>query len=189
VKVLDPFAGTGGIHKLSARQTVGVELEPEWANQHPNTIIGNALNLPFPDASFDAIATSPTYGNRMADHHDAKEGSTRHTYKHTLGRNLTDTNSGAMQWGNTYRQFHRKAWAEAIRVLKPGGRLVLNISDHIRKGQPQGVNLWHVAALCELGLTFHEAVPIETKRQRHGANAHLRVGNEWIITFTKDATP
>ena len=80
--VLHPFAGIGGIHRLN-RSTVGVELEPESAEQHPNTIVGNALDLPSPDDIFDAIATSPTYGNRMADHHDAKDGSTRHTYRHT----------------------------------------------------------------------------------------------------------
>lgn len=40
---------------------------------HPRTIVGNALALPFPDATFDAIATSPTYGNRMADSHNAQE--------------------------------------------------------------------------------------------------------------------
>ena len=182
--VLHPFAGIGGIHRLN-RSTVGVELEPESAEQHPNTIVGNALDLPFPDDIFDAIATSPTYGNRMADHHDAKDGSTRHTYRHTLGRALTDDNSGKMQWGRTYRRFHEKAWAEAIRVLKPGGRFVLNISDHIRGGEQQAVTHWHVATLVELGVVCDGSVAIETRRQRHGANGHLRVGNEWVITFIK----
>lgn len=186
--VLDPFAGIGGIHRLD-RSTVGVELEPEWAEQHPNTIVGNALDLPFPDEIFDAVATSPTYGNRMADHHNARDGSTRHTYRHTLGRALTDDNSGKMQWGRNYRRFHYKAWAEAIRVLKPGGRLVLNISDHIRKGQPQGVPIWHAFTLGVLGLELDAMVAVETQRQRHGANGHLRVGNEWVITFMKPSQP
>ena len=43
--VLDPFAGTGKIHRLATptRRTVGVEIEPEWAATHPGTIVGNAL--------------------------------------------------------------------------------------------------------------------------------------------------
>lgn len=77
VKVLDPFAGPGGIHKLAQQgvETFGVELQPEWAAAHPDTICGNVLELPaiFPPATFDLIVTSPCYGNRMADHHDARE--------------------------------------------------------------------------------------------------------------------
>jgi len=91
IRVLDPFAGVGGIHNIRTAlpgqiKSVGVELEPEWACAHPDTIVGDATALPFPDESFDAVMTSPCYGNRMADHHNAKDGSRRITYKHTLGR-------------------------------------------------------------------------------------------------------
>lgn len=84
------------------RRTFAVELEPEWAAEsamlgptwcgdffefkptgtmldsmsegHPRRAISmNALMLhPWP-VMYDAVVTSPTYGNRMADHHDAKE--------------------------------------------------------------------------------------------------------------------
>lgn len=73
VRLLDPFAGTGLIHDLTDRETWGVEIEPEWATMHPRTIVGNALQLPFADESFEWVVTSPCYGNRMADHHDAQE--------------------------------------------------------------------------------------------------------------------
>lgn len=48
-RVLDPFAGTGRIHLLAEGlfadlDTVGVELEPEWANLHPRTIAVHALS-------------------------------------------------------------------------------------------------------------------------------------------------
>lgn len=77
-RVLDPFAGTGkGVDALwrEGFDTVGVELEPEWAAESMTgrVIVGNALALPFEDQSFDAIFTSPTYGNRMADHHVARD--------------------------------------------------------------------------------------------------------------------
>src|SRR3990167_7947475 len=119
--ILDPFAGVGKVHRLRdyGFLTIGVEIEPEWADQSPHTVVGDALDLPWPNAHFDAICTSPSYGNRMADHHDAKDGSPRHTYRHYLGRPLSPHNSGAMQWGREYRAFHRRAWAEAARVLKP----------------------------------------------------------------------
>jgi hypothetical protein len=46
-RVLDPFAGTGGVHELIGYETLGVELEPEWAALHPRTILGDATALPF----------------------------------------------------------------------------------------------------------------------------------------------
>jgi SAM-dependent methyltransferase len=77
LKILDPFAGVGGIHELAEEKiaTFGVELQPEWAAVHEDTICGSVLELPsiFPAGTFDAIVTSPCYGNRMADHHDARE--------------------------------------------------------------------------------------------------------------------
>lgn len=185
--VLDPFAGTGKIHELREYGfgTVGVEIEPEWANLHPGTVVGSALDLAFADETFDAICTSPTYGNRLADSHNASDAHLRRSYTHDLGRKLHDDNSGAMQWGFDYQLFHEKAWAEAVRVLKPGGVFVLNIKDHIRAGAWQDVVGWHVGALCALGLGVFAIRPVVTGHLRQGANAELRVPAEMVIAFEK----
>lgn len=189
VRVLDPFAGTGRIHELQAcgLETVGVEIEPEWASLHPDTIVGNALDLPFDDGEFDAVCTSPTYGNRLADHHDAADPELRRSYTHDLGRKLHDANSGDLHWGPEYRAFHEDAWAEAVRVLRPGGRFILNIKDHIRGGAWQDVAGWHVAALCDLGLYVTAIRPVVTSALRQGANGELRVPAELVIAFVKDS--
>ena len=115
-------------------RSVGVELEPEWVAMHSRTIVGDALDLPFHDDTFDVVATSPCYGNRLADHHNAQDGGRRHSYTHDLGRILHSHNAGTLHWGDAYRIFHVAAWAEAVRVLVPSGLFVLNISDHLRKG-------------------------------------------------------
>lgn len=180
--VLDPFAGTGRIHELDQWDTTGVELEPEWAAMHPRTVCGSALNLGglFLEP-FDAIVTSPTYGNRLADHHDPADGSLRRSYKFDLGRDLTDGNSGAMQWGPEYRSFHEEAWAEAWRVLRPGGLFVLNVKDHIRGGRRQHVAGWHVTTLCRLGFTLLSHLEVDTGSLRQGDNAEARLPEQVYV--------
>ncbi len=214
--VLDPFAGVGGVHFLARTglRTFGVELEREWAACHQNTKVGDATKLRYKDDRFDAVVTSPCYGNRMADHHVAKdpckacEGkgrvrgkvggsvvcvsckgtklSRRHTYTHRLGRKLTEGNSGAMAWDTpAYRALHRKAWAEVHRVLKPGGLFVLNISDHLRDGVRQPVTAQHLEVVLGTSLKLIEIVPVATPRNRQGANAGQRVDGELVLVFKK----
>ena len=189
-KILDGFAGTGRIHELQDHvdwtvTTIGIEIEPEWATLHPQTIVGNALNLPFTDEFFDAYVTSPCYGNRFADSNVAKDDSERRSYTHDIGRQLHADNSGKMNWGQEYRDFHTAAWREAIRVLRPGGRFVLNISDHIRGGQRMMVSSWHTETLLGMGLQLVDVNRVVTRRMRRGSNHLARVSSEMVLAFDK----
>lgn len=205
-RALDPFAGTGKIHQLRAMglETLGIEIEPEWAEQHPGTIVGDATAIDVEAGSFDLMITSPCYGNRMADKHEAKDLcsackdrpvaevrdcsmcgglglSKRNTYRHALGRALSPGSSAGMQWGPAYRHLHEQAWREAVRVVVPDGFLIVNISNHIRDGEEQRVVEWHLNTLLLIGCRLFEARRIRTPRLGFGANGDSRVDGESIL--------
>lgn len=197
VTILDPFAGVGRIHSLGPhpriRAIAGVELEPEWARQHPDTIVGDSIAWMTTRARrggsgrFDIVATSPCYGNRFADHHNAQDGSTRRSYTHDLGRQLTEGSSGGLPWGPRYWSFHAGAYRAVHSVLKPGGLFLLNVSDFYRQGELVHAVEWHFGAACGAG--FEPAARprwIKTQRSRHGANRE-RAEAEAILVLRRAA--
>lgn len=189
--VLDPMAGVGKIgylrHHGFMGRIVGNEIEPEWAAQAPPWVemhVGDAGAMTWAeDGEFDAVVVSPPYGNRMADHHEARDASRRYTYRHMLGRALHPANTGALQWGDAYKEAHRRIWTECIRVLRSGGVFVLNCKDHVRRGEIVRVSEWHADELQRHGLRLVERVRVECPGMRNGANARLRVDHEdvWVL--------
>jgi len=191
--VYDPFAGTGKIALIKEYGFKGkiycCEIESEWTRQFDGVdfwFIGDAAKTDFlPENTFDAICTSPTYGNRMADHFNAKDSSKRITYRHFLGRSLKLDNTGRMQWGEKYKDKHIEVYKELFRVLKDAGKFILNISDHIRNGEVVKVSDWHKNILIELGFNVVDDLKIETPRMGFGQNSQLRVSHERIIELRK----
>lgn len=184
--VLDPFAGTGKLKEI-VPNAVLLEIEPEWAKMN-GAIIADSQYMPLRDNVFDAVCTSPTYGNRMADHfvdHQPHKNYVRNTYRHCLGRSLNPNNSGRMQWGNKYKELHTAVWKECERVLKKDGLFILNISDHIRAGKRICVSDWHVKTLTSMQFELLESLRVETPRQRMGKNSELRVGCEYVFIFKR----
>ena len=157
--VLDPFAGTGKIGKLKEYGYSGKiyanEIEKDWLceNIHSCDFLTyeDAEFLQYPNSFFDAICTSPTYGNRMADHHVAKDGSKRNTYTHCLGKPLTDGNTGKMQWGMEYMEKHERIYTHLSSLVKADGLFILNIKNHIRRGQEVDVSILHENTLQMCG--------------------------------------
>ena len=189
MNVLDPMAGVGRIHELRTDliETFSVELESEWVGS-PSVwrTQGDATDLQWASGSFDAVMTSPAYGNRMADHHNAKDDSKRMTYKHLLGRDLSPNSGAGLQWGHEYRELHAKILAEMVRVSRPGGMVVVNMSNHIRKGKVQHVVEWWIEQMCRMGLLMERVIPVATPRLGFGANGSARVSHEHIIVTRKE---
>ncbi len=180
--ILDPFAGSGKIFKLldfrPRLQITGIEIEPEFVAMDKRLTLGNALDLRYNEGTFDAVVTSCCYGNRMAD--TLLDKYKRMTYTSALGRKLHKDNSGAMQWGKKYRSFHVEAWKQCRNVLKNKGVFILNIKNHIRKGEEQLVSEWHVETLRLMGFELVEHVKVETPSMGFGQNREARVPYENI---------
>jgi hypothetical protein len=86
-----------------------------------------------------------------------------------------------MQWGEGCRHLHRLSWEEVERVVPMGGLFVLNVSNHIRKGEEVPVTEWHRDALLAMGFTMDRDIDVPTARLRYGANHASRVGYEHVL--------
>lgn len=185
--VADPMAGIGRVHRLAKPdkiETWGIEIEEEWSACHERTITGDCLDPstwgPLEHAQIDAWVLSPPYANRMSDNHDAKDGSTRRSYRHDLGRPLHPNNSGGFPWGARYRRFIADAYGVLFGRLRPGGLFVLNTSAFIRQGELVDAPLFHLGAALAAGFVeVKPAVRIDTQRLTHGTNRQ-RVPGEII---------
>ena len=188
VRILDPMAGVGGVHQLQipgAVATTGLEIEPEWAAQHPDTLEGDATDMPFGKECFEMIVTSPPYGNRMADQFISKDGTKRITYYHFLGRRLHENSSAGMQFGPAYCKTMRDILVECKRVLVPDGIFVLNISDFIRAGEIVPVVQFYIDEMVRLRYKVILDRRVPTPRMRYGTNHRVRVDSERVIVFRK----
>jgi len=110
--IFDPFAGTGKIALIKGLGFNGLIFCNDLGKEYKELNNYDVDVWLHEDASVikffgaDCIVTSPTYGNRMADSHNAKDSSKRITYTHQIGRKLTEGNTGKMQWGDKYRTKH-----------------------------------------------------------------------------------
>lgn len=201
-RVVDGMAGLFGIHKLDPEwfDTVGNEIEAAYVDAalvlYPGRtcVVGNACQLDFPDASFDAYLVSPTFGNRLADHHansdlcktckgsgcDTCWGyglSLRRSYLHDVRRlagpdyHLSEHNTGLLSVkAPQYVHLHTLAWAEAARVLRPDGLMVVDVKNFMRAKVEVDVIGLHRAILEGLGFEMVAEQQVAAPGLRNGAN-------------------
>lgn len=202
-RVIDPFAGVGTVLDLADAEVYDWtlnELEPEWADECAKYLLaldyqGTVLcqdwlrlgEHPSMQGAYQLCVTSPAYGNRMADSHEPSpdDTSSRITYRHRLGRPLTAGSAAGLQWGESYRDFHREAWQRVWDVLAPGGWFVLNLKDHVRDGEVQPVTGWHRAMARKIGFVEVDEIRVPVKGMRFGANHRARVEHETVTLWRK----
>jgi len=137
--VLDPMAGTGKLGKVVSHAFLN-ELEPEWADQcraYPGATVtcGDARDLPYPDGFFAGVGTSPTYGNRMADHHSATEKcrACKCTGWEDPAARWTSSRSCPKCKGVGHRTYVRNTYRHTLgRPLTPGNTGMLHFGDEYK---------------------------------------------------------
>lgn len=140
--LLDPFAGVGRVHELADRlgaDSIGVELEPEWAATHERTICGDSTALSVfvgPYAGHvDALVTSPAYGNRMADQYLGSDNEKCRTCDGTGKRDPDDPELGFCPRceGSGKAKSRRMGYAVSLgRKCTPGSGAALPWGDKYR---------------------------------------------------------
>lgn len=125
--------------------------------------------------------------------------SLRRSYYHDLVRltgdvdyRLTDGSSaGSYAWQAAYWTRQAAYWAEALRVLRPGGLMVLDAKDGVRtvKGQRRVVPVvaGHRKILESLGFDIEADVPLACDGLRFGENRELRVDGHAILIARRPA--
>jgi tRNA G10 N-methylase Trm11 len=188
-RVLDPFAGIGTTAKLLPDyDVVGVEIEEEWAKQCPKTVCGDSLLVIPTLGKFDAVLTSPAYGNRMADDFEASDTSKRITYRHKLGRKLSEGTTANLHFGRKngkYEELHSKIWKVCVDALTDDGVFILNCKDFLVAGQLMKVTDWHIDTLTSYGMKVEHRVKVPSKGMRFGANSEKRIDYECVVCLKK----
>lgn len=194
LEVVDVMAGVGRIHQLAVTNrilTLGIEMEPEWAACNPGTVCADCvewIGRPGNYERADVVATSPDYGNRFSDHHDAKDDSTRRSYTHDLGRQLTPGNTANKPWGPKYWAGHARIIRALPRLVRPGGLVLWNVSDFYKGDRLIPVVDWHRGALWAAGFVQDgrdRRIPTPRLRGVGSDSTAKRADHEVIMRFRK----
>lgn len=173
---LGPFGGASGSPEGALDWIVGV-IEAQVGSGQPATVSrGSATALPWPNGSFDAVVTDPPYYDNVpyADISDFFYVWLKRTIGHLYPEHFAtegtpkkqEAVADAVRHGGSkekarqaYEKMMAQAFAEANRVLKPGGQMTVVYAHKTTLGWSTLVD-----ALRRASFTVTEAWPLDTER-------------------------
>lgn len=213
--VLDPMAGTGSIllAALNQHPTLAGDVEGYWSRLLNRNALRirrrhlicapmltarwDAARLPLPDASLDAIVTSPPYfdlfsnwNRKQANYLDGRH----------VGPNGLSYGDHLQQIGNIhiyddYLRAMRAVYCECGRVLRPGGKLLLILGNKVRERRVVPVTEDTQALVAANGfdlLAAHDRQTIPSRWRRiHGQqdDDYPVIAVETALVFQKPTGP
>jgi hypothetical protein len=111
--------------------------------------------------------------------HKPEKKYVRNTYHAHLCRKLSVENTGRYKFGEEYCRLHEDVWNECARVLKSGGKFILNTKNFVHSGITTNVTGFHVGTLESIGFEVINVMNIPTSGLRYGSNPN-RVEYETI---------
>ncbi|MEW6248031.1 MAG: DUF1156 domain-containing protein [Nitrospirota bacterium] len=170
-----PYSGIGGSWQSQLERTV-VGWNDVWSLDKPATVTrGSATALPWPAGSFDAVVTDPPYYDNVSYSNLSDffyvwlKRTIGHLYPEHFAAECTPKKNeiiaafyrhgGSKDKARaTYEQMMAQSFAEANRVLKSGGSMVVVYAHKTTLGWSTLVD-----ALRQAGFTVTEAWPLDTE--------------------------
>ncbi|MDY7018240.1 MAG: DUF1156 domain-containing protein [Nitrospirota bacterium] len=172
---LAPFGGASGSPEGALDWIVGVAESQANAGLPATVTRGSATALPWPDVTFDAVITDPPYYDNVSYSNLSDffyvwlKRTIGHLYPEHFATGGTPKKSEVIaafyrhggdraRSRHFYEQMMAKAFAEAHRVLKPGGQMTVVYAHKTTLGWATLVD-----ALRRAGFTVTEAWPLDTE--------------------------
>ena len=199
---LAPFGGASGSPEGALDWIIGVA-EAQTAVGIPATVTrGSATALPCPDGMFDAVITDPPYYDNVpyADISDFFYVWLKRTIGHLYPEHFAtegtpkkqEAVADAVRYGGSkekakqaYERMMAQSFAEANRVLKPGGQMTVVYAHKTTLGWATLVD-----ALRKAGFTVTEAWPLDTemKSRLRGMESAALASSIFLVARKREGT-
>jgi DNA modification methylase len=196
--VLDPMGGTGSVlvGLLTGRHVATGDIEIQWAHLLKQNQISlahrsiiafatsgltaqwDAARLPLASGQADMVLTSPpyydTFSNWDASSNILEERHNRHGLSYGVHRQQVAN----LHVYEDYLRAMREIYAEAKRILRPGGKLVLVVKDVIRGGRVVPVVRDNELLVRALGFSLVDRFDVPARGTRFRNVNRVKLGQE-----------